>query len=217
MPKKLPKKNDNFSHFAKHRFIKKPVMLQPPFFWKNVFFNLGFLKPKTMMLNKKHNSKSGKTKIRKRDFKEKTRQETQKREHFDEEKKFQFNIFMLFFSRNKSTEDRTKKETKTRKKKKAKKERQEGRKKDKSKTERQRKRKWKRGRPKKVKGERKGNTENKPNNALFRGKNRFFSIKNKERKGSKKKENKQKKQTKKTNKEGLGPSEVALRATSPDP
>ena len=54
-------------------------------------------------------------------------------------------------------------------------------------------------------------------NALFRGKNRFFSIKNKERKGSKKKEHKNKTQTKKTNKEGLGPSEVALRATSPDP
>ena len=50
------------------------------------------------------------------------------------------------------------------------------------------------------------------------GKNRFFPIKNKERKGSKKKkENKKRKQTKKTNKEGLGPSEVALRATSPDP
>ena len=49
------------------------------------------------------------------------------------------------------------------------------------------------------------------------GKTGFFSIKNKERKGSKKKENKKRKQTKKTNKEGLGPSEVALRATSPDP
>ena len=86
-------------------------MLQPPFFDpKLVFFNLGFLKPKTMMLNKKHNSNSGKkTKIRKRDFKEKTRQETPKREHFDEQKKFQFNIFMLFFSRNKSAEERTKK------------------------------------------------------------------------------------------------------------
>ena len=49
------------------------------------------------------------------------------------------------------------------------------------------------------------------------GKTGFFSTKNKERKGSKKKENKKRKQTKKTNKEGLGPSEVALRATSPDP
>ena len=85
-------------------------MLQPAFWPKIGVFQLGFLKPKTMMLNKKHNSKSGKkTKIRKRDFKEKTRQETQKREHFDEQKKFQFNIFMLFFSRNKSTEERKKK------------------------------------------------------------------------------------------------------------
>ena len=35
-----------------------------------------FLKLKTFMFNKKHNLKSGKAKIRKRDFKEKTRQET---------------------------------------------------------------------------------------------------------------------------------------------
>ena len=34
-----------------------------------------------MMLNNKHNLKSGKIKIRERDFKEKTRQETKKREH----------------------------------------------------------------------------------------------------------------------------------------
>ena len=170
----MPKKNDNFWHFAKHRFIKKkPFCCNPPFLKKCVF-QLVFLKPKTMMLNKKHSSKSGKkTKIRKRDFKEKTRQETQKREHFDEEKKFQFNI-SCSFQETKAQKIEQKKETKTRKKKKAKKERQEGRKKDKSKTERQRKRKWKRGRPKKVKGERKGNTENKPKNALFRGKNRFF-------------------------------------------
>ena len=46
-------------------------------------------------------------------------------------------------------------------------------------------------------------------NALFRGKTGFFSIKSKERK-RRKKNNTQ-------NKEGLGPSEVALRATSPDP
>ena len=42
------------------------------------------------------------------------------------------------------------------------------------------------------------------------GKNRFFAIKSKE--GKEKKQ----KQTNK-NKEGLGPSEVALWATSPDP
>ena len=66
--KNCPKKNDNFSHFAKHRFIKKPRYVATPLFLKNVFFNLGFLKPKTMMLNKKHNSKSGKKKDKEKRF-----------------------------------------------------------------------------------------------------------------------------------------------------
>ena len=111
--KKKPK-NDNFSHFAKHRFIKKKTLCcNPPLDQKLVFFNVGFSKPKTMMLNKKHNSKSGQNKDNKRDFKEKTRQETKKREHIDEQKKLQFNIFMLFYWWNKSKEERTmKKETK---------------------------------------------------------------------------------------------------------
>ena len=43
----------------------------------------------------------------------------------------------------------------------------------------------------------------------FLGGKQGFSIKNKERRINKK--------TTKTNKDGLGPSEVALRATSPDP
>ena len=47
----------------------------------------------------------------------------------------------------------------------------------------------------------------------FLGGKQGFSIKSKERKGTKKKT----KSNKKTNKEGLGPSELALRATSPDP
>ena len=40
-PKTWAKKNDNFSHFAKHRFIKN-VMLQPPFDQNLVFFNFDF-------------------------------------------------------------------------------------------------------------------------------------------------------------------------------
>ena len=56
------------------------------------------------------------------------------------------------------------------------------------------------------------------------GETGFFSLRSKERKNNQKKR-KQNKQTKKqkknkqkkTNKEALGPSEVALRATSPDP
>ena len=50
----------------------------------------------------------------------------------------------------------------------------------------------------------------------FLGGNQFFlSIKKKQRKESKEKNKNPKKQ--KENKEGLGPSEVALWATSPDP
>ena len=45
---------------------------------------------------------------------------------------------------------------------------------------------------------------------LFLGGKQCFSINNKERKGTKKKTKKTKK-NQKTNKEGLGPSEVALR------
>ena len=44
--KKAPPQNDNFSHFAKHRFIKKTVMLQPPFWPKIGVFELGFFETK---------------------------------------------------------------------------------------------------------------------------------------------------------------------------
>ena len=46
------------------------------------------------------------------------------------------------------------------------------------------------------------------------GKQGFFSVLNNQKNKTKKKQNKK---TTKTNKEGLGPSEVALWATSPDP
>ena len=51
-----------------------------------------------------------------------------------------------------------------------------------------------------------------------RGKRSFFVLKNqKTKQKTKNKKQKQNKKTTKTNKEGLGPSEVALRATSSDP
>ena len=50
--KKRGKKNDNFSHFAKHRLLKKPFCCNTPFHQKIVFFKLFVLKPKTFMLNK---------------------------------------------------------------------------------------------------------------------------------------------------------------------
>ena len=53
LAKTRAKKNDNFSHFPKHRLIKKPFCCNSPFDQKLVFFNFVFLKPKTLMLNKK--------------------------------------------------------------------------------------------------------------------------------------------------------------------
>ena len=65
--------NDNFSHFAKHRLIKKTVLLQPPFSPKNCVFKLFVLKPKTFMLNKKQNLKSGKNKDKEKGFERKNK------------------------------------------------------------------------------------------------------------------------------------------------
>ena len=50
------------------------------------------------MLIKKHNLKSGNSKDKKRDLKEKQDRKPKKRETIDEEKKLQFNILMLFLS-----------------------------------------------------------------------------------------------------------------------
>ena len=98
--KKPPPKNDNFSHFAKHRLIKKKTLCcNPPFDPKLVFLNLGFLKPKTMMLNNKQNSKSGRKKDKKKRFQRENKTgNPKKRTHSLKTKKLQFYIFMLFYS-----------------------------------------------------------------------------------------------------------------------
>ena len=64
MPKK---KNDNFSHFAKHRFIKKKnrYVATPLFFEKMCFFNLHSLKPNTDVEQKTKLKIRKKAKIRK--------------------------------------------------------------------------------------------------------------------------------------------------------
>ena len=62
LPKKWPKKNDNFWHFPKHRFIKKTRFVATPPFDQKMFLSKFFvLKPKTLMLNRKHNLESGKS------------------------------------------------------------------------------------------------------------------------------------------------------------
>ena len=67
-------KNDNFWHFAKHRMIKKkPFCCNPPFDQKMSFFFFKFFvwKPKTFMLNRKHNLKSEKSKDKKKELERK--------------------------------------------------------------------------------------------------------------------------------------------------
>ena len=144
-------------------------------------------------------------------MKQKSKTGNQKNEKiFQEEKIAIENVHVVLFMKQKQRRKKNEKETKTRNKKKTnKKDKKEERKT--RERERQRKRNRKRGRPKKVKGESKRNIENKQQMAFFGGKTGFLSIK----KNKAKKKTKTKK-TKRT-KEGLGPSEVALWATSPDP
>ena len=133
--KTMGKKNDNFSHFPKHRFIKKPFCCNSPFDQKLVFFQLCFLKPKTLMLNKEHNLKSGKSKDKKKGLERKSKIVNQKKEKIFQEKKLQLNMFMLFFSWNKTKEEWKMKKRQKQETKRKPKERQEGRKKDKRKRE----------------------------------------------------------------------------------
>ena len=115
----MAQKNDHFSHFAKHRFIKKNTFVgNPPLDQKLVFLNLCFLKPNALMLNKnitqnlekKQRYEKGISK-RKRDRKpkkEKMMKETFVVECFD----------VVLFMKQSKEERKGKKETKTRKQKK---------------------------------------------------------------------------------------------------
>ena len=131
--KKWPKKNDNFWHFPKHGLIqKKPVLLQPPFWPKiSVFFKLSVLKPKTLMLNKKHNLKWGNSKDKKKELETKKRQETKKRENISEKKKLAIEYFdVVPFMKEKQRRKKNKERDRNKEPKDSKKQRQEGRKKE---------------------------------------------------------------------------------------
>ena len=64
LPQKEPPKNDNFSHFATHRLIKKNALLQLPSWPTICFFTCLFWNQK-IDVEQKHNLKSGKGKIEK--------------------------------------------------------------------------------------------------------------------------------------------------------
>ena len=127
-----------------------------------------------MMFNKKHNSKSGKNKDKEKRFQRENKTGNPKREHFDEEKKFQFNIFMLFFSRNKSTEERTKKKTRQERKRKPKKKDKKEERKTRAKQRDRERESEKGGGQKRLREKERETLKINQKNALFRGKNRFF-------------------------------------------
>ena len=84
-------------HILQNTSYKKNVLLQLPFWPKiGVFFSTCvFLKPKTLMLNKKHNWIPRKAKIRKRDLKKKTRHESKKTHTGLMKKTLQLNLLMF--------------------------------------------------------------------------------------------------------------------------
>ena len=85
--------------FCKTQVDKKPRFVATPLLTKKSFFFFKFfvLKPKTFMLNRKHNLKSGKSKDKKKELERKKGRKLKKRNDF-RIKNLQFNILMLFLS-----------------------------------------------------------------------------------------------------------------------
>ena len=171
-----------------------------------------------MMLNNKRNSKSGKKKDKKKRFQRENKTGNQKREHIHWKPRncnFIFSCCSIHETKAKKKEQwkkRQKQETKRKPKKEDKKEERKTRGK-----ERQRKRNRKGGGQKRLREEERETLKINQKMPLLGGK-QGFSIKAKKGKEPKRKKKATKKTNKKLiNKEGLGPSEVALRATSPDP
>ena len=177
-----------------------------------MFFNLCFWNQKHWCWTKNITAYQEKTKVRKRDLKEKTRQETKKdtglmKKNFAVES---FDVVSFHETKAKKTE---KKREKKKEPKESKKERQEGRKKENNKRERerarererererQRKRNWTSGRPKKAQEKQRETLKNKQKMPLLGGKLVFCHSEAK--KGNKKttpppkKTNKQKQPNKK--------------------
>ena len=76
----MAKKNDNFWHLPKHRFIKKPVLLQPPFWPKMSVFYVVCFETENLEVEQKHNLKWGNSKDKKKELERKKKTENQKKE-----------------------------------------------------------------------------------------------------------------------------------------
>ena len=181
-----------WAKLAIFKLQKKPFCCNP-LFTKHFcfFFKLGFLKPKTLMLNKKHNLKSGKSKDKKKEFERKNKTWNPKKRKYWWSKLLQLNILMLFLSWNRNKEERKgKNETKTRKQKKQK--RKTRRKKKGQEQERDREREIEKGGGQKRLRRKEGRHSNIDKTCPFQGeKNKLFCIK-KQRKERKKQSQKKK-------------------------
>ena len=160
----------NTGWYKKNRFVATPLLT------KNVFFKFFVLKPKTFMLNRKHNLKSGKSKDKKKELETKKGRKLKKEKWFQKKKTCNLIFWCCSFHERKAKkkEKERKKETKTRNQKKAKnKDQKEERKKRRKKRDRERET-GKAGGSKQAKGERKRNTENKQKMPFSGAKTRFF-------------------------------------------
>ena len=181
----MAQKNDNFWHFAKHRFIKKNRFVATPLLTKlSGFFKLFVLKPKILMLNKKHNLNQEIAKIRKTDLKAKQDRKPQQRENIDEETICNW-IFWWSFHETKAKKkekERLRQKTRTKRKQKRTTRRKKKGQEQERERERQRKRNRKRGRPKKAKEKQRETLKNKQKMPFSRGKTRSLCIEKQRRK-----------------------------------
>ena len=184
-------KNDNFSHFAKHRLLEKPFCCNPPFDQKLARFQLVFFETKNIDVEQKHNWKSGKTKIKKGLERKKQDRKPKKDTGLIKKKLCNSIFWCCSFSQNKSKDNRKKKKRKIRNQKKTKrKDKKEERKK--RARERQRKRNWTSGRPKEAQEKQRETLKNKQKCPFLGGKLFFTQKQRKERKNNQKKKQKNK-------------------------
>ena len=144
----------------------------PPFDQKLVFSTLIF-QPKTLMFNKKHNSKAGKAKIRKGIGKKKQDRKSKKRKDWWQKR---CNLMLWCCSFHETKAKKKEKERKREKQETKRKQNRKTRRKNIMKRirERQRKRNWKRGRPKKAKEKERETLKNKQKRPFLGGKQVFF-------------------------------------------
>ena len=113
MPQKWAENKRRLFIVCKPQVIKKPFCCNPPLDQKWAFYKL-FLKEETLMLNKEHNLNLGtKTKIRKRDLKEKTRQETKTTERIDGKNQISYFDVVLSMKEKQRNEAKKQRDKKT--------------------------------------------------------------------------------------------------------